>query len=474
MSNRISFTKSLLLHDDDTLRKLFSGVENAFLGFMPEIIVAATVICLITFSDVVGTTKRTITAVVLIALYSSIHFNVCDMAFKYSDKVLGEKISKNKIMRHVIGLKGNKEKLKDHSLGSVLIGTVFGNKNTEVSWLHSIVVFISVAFFIVTRVLYTIVYYSAPIFAYLGFMFGVFPFAEKSLLLGLKTTLWCCVTPFVLTAAFSVVLLTTYKDATIVAGKVVFNGQPEYIVIFITSLFLLGSCWIASMIVKGVGLDGWAGGISQMASMVTIMQGARKLSAIPGAGKSILRATQTGVGGAANSIYSANGIGPSSSSLATFGAAKNGNGLFSNFSKGIKDSKSSSALSQVNEGYRSALNGYQEQKGAKNNIQADISSQKQNLSKMDRVVLGADSIMNFGKNNKSFKSAVQGASSPHLSNSEAISHRPYHQSQSFRQPLIKQGSGRTDWKPYRSNGNIRRSNPAFSKYKSPELPEDFN
>lgn len=428
------FIKSLLLDDRPKLMKLFSSLSDDFLVYVPVVLMVSVIMTIILTGDVKGILKRLVFVVFLLVTYSSIHYAMVDFSLASSEKILGSSLKNNEVIKLIVKKerlsKKESKSFDSMSLTDILISTMSASKE-ETSYISSIIFSLSMIGILFTKVLYTIVYYSAPLFAFLGGISGIFEFSSKNIFVGAKTTLFCCIVPFVVSVCLLILIHTVYDGIEVDKGVLVFKHYPSFVVMFVTSIFLFSSCWISYALANGTGLENWTSGMSMMAAYSGFSMVTRSASNIlgslrRGAGTLPDRARRY-VGERTNQNFANSNILPNQDGLKNYGEFLNNNSSSSEFLKGFSNGKKDGLYSGIMGGV-SAYKGYTSQREALRSFaHKPLEVNGNRLSGREKFFYKADSILNKGKNRRAFDSSARASL---RKSEERVPFRPVHENKS--------------------------------------------
>jgi hypothetical protein len=459
MSGNFNFFKSLLLYENVSYLNSATSFSEGFLIILPVVLIVATLMYYIFNQSMDELGKGVVISVAIILMYTPIHIAFVETSFDLVAELMSDSFKNNEVFAFIT------KTSKDASVSLIkVISYTLTMSGESVNPLNAFALFVAMIALMLTKCLYTVVYCTAPFFALIGATIGLVPFAKESLFIGFKTTLWCIVTPFVTGGTLLVLLDTLYAGGKVVDGKIVLEGTDNGMALFVTSLFLLGSCWVSKMIITGTGLDGWASNISKGASHASLFKATGALMGSPqrifGGATGTLRNLQSFVGGRANDIMSLNGIRPSSNSLSSLGSHNIKNGAVRSFFNGIGDSAGKSPMV----GVKSALDSRARKKWLTGSIRDEMKEKTSKLHAGERMIVGLDSVLNRGAN----KRAMFNASKLSALNSDTApsSFRPVHNGSGYVDNQIKLKGKNLKLGMHRSSGQQLSNNP----YHVPEAP----
>lgn len=366
-----SLLKGLLLITNPRVLGLSNYLNQAALAFILPAFYIGMICEYFTNFDFKGVAKRAAIAFIVIQLMTPIHVSAVEMSLQVSSELVKKYSPQNKFLSAYQNARG--ESIKGESTGvwgklTSIVKMVVDDPIVMIIFLLSYV-----AFFLLTQ-LYSLTYHLTIAMIGLCAILSILPITSKSLTGAIKTSLWCVVMPFVVAI---VLCLVGDSDAFFktYSGGIVQNLE-SLIQLLIMTIILLLTPMITSKIMNDSGVSGMAENLGQMAAMTALIGGTSSVSKFIGS-KSLA------LGGTVHSASSkplVNGLkGSLSKKASAIGAIK-----------GIGPTMKTLTSSNPLERFKSGVN--------------DFSDSMKKTTLSEKIVLGADGILNRKENSL----AVQG------------------------------------------------------------------
>lgn len=363
------FLKELLLIQNSNVISLAEYLNRTALMFILPCFYIAMICEYLTNWDFKGVVKRSMIAFLAIKLLAPLHVSFVNQSLSISSQLVKKYSPRNKFLTAYNNVKMDKKAGMWKKLSSI-VEMIVSDPIVLIIFLLSYI-----SFFLLTQ-LYSLVYHLNIVLIGVCALLSIFPMTAKSLLGAIKTSLWCVLMPFVVAI---VLCLIGDSDAFLKSydGGIVQNLE-SLIQLLIMTIILLMTPMITSKIMSESGVATVAENIGQMAAMSTLVGGAGFVGAKTAlAAKTahnftsgpLINAGKSAISNKASDILEKKGIGPKVSHLGKQG----------NFSEQVK------------------------QKGS------DVKHAFMATSLKDKVVLGADAVLNRKENTLASEARKQDA-----------------------------------------------------------------
>lgn len=266
----IPFLKELLLIQNTNVIALAEYLNRTALLFILPCFYIAMVCEYLTNWDFKGVVKRSMIAFLAIKLLTPLHVGFVNESLSISSQLVKRYSPQNKFLTAYTSVKMNKKAGVWKKLSSI-VEMIVTDPIVLVIFLLSYI-----AFFLLTQ-LYSLVYHLGIVLIGVCALLSIFPMTSKSLLGAIKTSLWCILMPFVVAI---VLCLIGDSDAFLksYSGGIVQNLE-SLIQLLIMTIILLMTPMITSKIMSDSGVATVAENIGQMAAMSTLVGGAGLIGA---------------------------------------------------------------------------------------------------------------------------------------------------------------------------------------------------
>lgn len=264
------FLKELLLIQNPNVISLAEYLNRTALLFVLPCFYMAMACEYLTNWDFKGVVKRSMIAFLAIKLLAPIHVNFVNESLAISSQLVKKYSPKNTFLTAYNGVKIDKKVGVWKKLSSI-VEMIVTDPIVLIIFLLSYI-----AFFLLTQ-LYSVIYHLGIVLIGLCALLSIFPMTAKSLLGAIKTSLWCILMPFVVAI---VLCLIGDSDAFLKSydGGIVQNLE-SLIQLLIMTIILLMTPMITSKIMSDSGVATVAENLGQMAAMSTLVGGTGFLGA---------------------------------------------------------------------------------------------------------------------------------------------------------------------------------------------------
>ncbi|MGZ3789734.1 MAG: hypothetical protein ACXVLQ_14490 [Bacteriovorax sp.] len=339
-----SMLKDLLLITNPKVLGLSNYLNQSALLFLLPAFYIGMIVEYFTNFDFKGVAKRSVIAFFAIKLLVPIHVEAVDTSLQVSSELISRYSPQNKFLMAYQNAKGESESGTKSGVWNKLTSIV---KMVVDDPIVIIIFLLSyLAFFLLTQ-LYSLTYHLAIAMFGLCAVLSILPITSKSLTGAVKTSLWCIIMPFVVAIVLALIgdsdaFFKTYS------GGIVQNLE-SLIQLLVMTIILLLTPMMTSKIMNDSGISGIAENLGQMAAMSSMIGGATFASKVIGSksrriggvvhnstSKPLMNRIKGFVSKRASEITQTKGIGPTLNTLnAKDGAEKLRSG-FSDFKEGMK------------------------------------------------------------------------------------------------------------------------------------------
>lgn len=339
-----SMLKDLLLITNPKVLGLSNYLNQSALLFLLPAFYIGMIVEYFTNFDFKSVAKRSVIAFLAIKLLVPIHIEAVDTSLKVSSELLGRYSPQNKFLMAYQNAKVESHAGVKAGVWSKLTNIV---KMVVDDPIVMIIFLLSyVAFFLLTQ-LYSLTYHLAIALFGLCAVLSILPITSKSLTGAVKTSLWCIIMPFVVAIVLALIgdsdaFFKTYS------GGIVQNLE-SLIQLLVMTIILLLTPMITSKIMNDSGVSGVAENLGQMAAMSTMIGGASIASKFIGSKsqmiggavhssttKPLMNKIKGSVSNRASEISQAKGIGPTLNTLTSAGGADKLKSGLTDFKDGMK------------------------------------------------------------------------------------------------------------------------------------------
>ncbi|MDO9181941.1 MAG: hypothetical protein Q7U04_06015 [Bacteriovorax sp.] len=433
-----SMLKDLLLVTNPQVLGLSNYLNQSALLFLLPAFYIGMIVEYFTNFDFKSVAKRSVIAFLAIKLLVPIHIEAVDTSLKVSSELLGRYSPQNKFLMAYQNAKGEIIDGVKPGIWSRLTNIV---KMVVTDPIVMIIFLLSyVAFFLLTQ-LYSLTYHLTIALFGLCAVLSILPITSKSLTGAVKTSLWCIIMPFVVAIVLALIgdsdaFFKTYS------GGIVQNLE-SLIQLLVMTIILLLTPMITSKIMNDSGVSGVAENLGQMAAMSTMIGGASIASKFIGSKsqmiggavhssttKPLMNKIKGSVSNRASEISQTKGIGPTLNTLtSSSGTDKLKSGL-TDFKDGMKKTSFS-----------------------------------------EKVVLGADAVMNRKENSLAKMGRVQEAQNLKQYQDKKMSDVKSYTAQATpfaNRSVLPLGDYKKEAREYLAQRNIQRNTQAKMKRQIPE------
>ena len=322
-----SMLKDLLLITNPKVLGLSNYLNQSALLFLLPAFYIGMIVEYFTNFDFKSVAKRSVIAFLAIKLLVPIHVEAVDTSLKISSELLSRYSPQNKFLTAYQNAKGETVNTEN----GVVKNGVWNKLSSIVKMVVDdpivMIIFLLsyVAFFLLTQ-LYSLTYHLAIALFGLCAVLSILPITSKSLTGAMKTSLWCIIMPFVVAIVLALIgdsdaFFKTYS------GGIVQNLE-SLIQLLVMTIILLMTPMITSKIMNDSGVQSVAENLGQMAAMSTMIGGASIASKFIGSKsriiggavhsnttKPLMNKIKGSVSTRASDISQAKGIGPSLNTL---------------------------------------------------------------------------------------------------------------------------------------------------------------
>lgn len=377
-----SLLRDLLLISNPKVLGLSNYLNQVALNFILPVFYIGIIVEYFNNFDFSGVAKRAVIAFLAIKLLTSIHVQAVDQSLEVSSQLLKRYSPQNKFLSAYQQAKSQNIETGKKGVWDKLTSIVKMLVDDPIVMIIFLLSYI--AFFLLTQ-LYSLTFHLTIAMIGLCAVLSILPITSGSLKGAVKSSLWCILMPFVVAI---ILCLIGDSDAFFktYSGGIVQNLE-SLIQLFIMTIILLLSPMITSKLMADSGVAHMAENLGQMAGMATMIGGASyaskylgaKASAVGGmvhnsTSKPLMNKVKGAVSNKAQAISKEKGIGPSIQTL-------------------------------------TSKNSFDKLKGGL----SDLGDNIKNTSLKEKLILGADSVINKKENALAREARLKDVNGSHIS-----------------------------------------------------------
>jgi hypothetical protein len=342
-----SMLKDLLLITNPKVLGLSHYLNQSALLFLLPAFYIGMIVEYFTNFDFKSVAKRSIIAFLAIKLLVPIHVEAVDTSLKISSELISRYSPQNKFLMAYQNAKGGPTNGVEGGLKTGVWSKLTSIVKMVVDDPIVMIIFLLsyVAFFLLTQ-LYSLTYHLAIALFGLCAVLSILPITSKSLTGAVKTSLWCIMMPFVVAIVLALIgdsdaFFKTYS------GGIVQNLE-SLIQLLVMTIILLLTPLITSKIMNDSGVSGVAENLGQMAAMSAMFGGASIASKFVGSksrmfggavhsstSKPLMNKIKGSVSKRASEIGQSKGIGASLETLTSNSSSEKLRNGFTDFKEGM-------------------------------------------------------------------------------------------------------------------------------------------